>query len=142
MLYCNTQDIAAACRLETVLAWAKDDSRELDNLAYARIEQAIVRATDEINLYIGKVVSLPLDVVPSTLKDMCVNIALYKVISRKGLQKDSADQIIRMNYEDAVKQLKMVAEGVVSLGLGEDQIRIPSNTDGLAAEFPKNKMMP
>lgn len=139
--YCLPDDIADAVRMDIVLQWAKDDSRENDALAHARINQAILRATEEINLYIGKAVVLPLPSVPAALRDCCVKIAVYKVASRRGILKDSADQTVRQNYEDALSVLQMIANGKVSLGIDQNSAPVKSTQEKIASSFPRNRMI-
>lgn len=142
MAYCTLQDIAAAVRMDVLLSWAKDDSRENDALAYARIEQAMERAKEEIDLYIGKAASLPLPSVPAALRDCAVSVAIYKVASRRGIVRDSADQTVRVNYEDALKVLKLIAEGKVSLGLDKGGSAVATASQGIASSFPPSRMEP
>ncbi|MGL5722148.1 MAG: phage protein Gp36 family protein [Brevinema sp.] len=140
VLYCTMKDITDAVRFDAITSWAKDDSRENDALALSRIEQAIARATDEINLYIGKVTRLPLQTVPTSLRDCCVKMAIYKVASRKGVLKEGADLTLRQNYEDALHLLDRIASGKVGLGLTSDQQSISSAKEDIASFFPPSRM--
>ena len=138
--YCTMKDIVDAVRFDAITAWAKDDSRENDALAISRIEQAIARATDEINLYIGKVTRLPLATVPASLKDCCVKMAIYKVASRKGVLKEGADATLRQNYEDALHMLDRIASGRAGLGLSLDKQTIRGAKEDIASFFPPSRM--
>ncbi|MDW3715342.1 MULTISPECIES: gp436 family protein [unclassified Pseudomonas] len=76
------------------------------------IADALVRATAEIDSWISVKHRLPLPVVPDHLVSLCGDIAMYRLSADGSLTEDK-----RKRYEDAVRYLRQVAEGVAGLGL-------------------------
>ncbi|SFB75404.1 Protein of unknown function [Brevinema andersonii] len=132
--YCSIEDIFNACQGTAVLSWAKDDSRESNETALSRINLAINRAEEEINLYIGKVYMLPLKQIPSSLTDICVRLTLYSLLSRKGLTENSSDTTIKHNRDSALKSLEMIANGKLDLG-----IKMPKEEHQICYSFRRKK---
>jgi len=75
------------------------------------IESALITATDEINAYIGSRYSVPLNPVPPYIRQMCVDIAVYRLALDVGPRTDE----MRLRYDDHIKYLKDVAAGRVDL---------------------------
>jgi len=98
---------------DTVGATTIDDVNE----AKARLD-----ADEEIDSYLRKRYSLPLDPVPSRLNKLSVDIALYNLYGRR--QRTPED--VRIRYKDAIAFLKAVADGTASLG--EDTPGTPAGT--------------
>ncbi|MGL4367651.1 MAG: phage protein Gp36 family protein [Brevinemataceae bacterium] len=111
MNFCIKEDLFEACTFKAVIAWAKDTPNDSDEIIDQRIQSAINRAANEINLFIGRVFRLPLESVPPYLKDIAVKLSLYQLLSRRGIPESSADNVIRENRDYALKQLEMIAEG-------------------------------
>ena len=80
------------------------------------IERALDNASAEIDGYIGSRYNLPLPSAPEVLKHFCIDIALYRMMSLRPLG-DIEDA--RKRYEDAIRFLKDLIRGEVSLGLPE-----------------------
>ena len=142
MPYCKTQDLYEACRKTAVDSWAKDDSRATDLETEQIINSAIARASEEMNLYLSKQYSLPLPFIPLSLRDICVKLSLYQLLSRKGLNTDSADNTIKINRDTALKQLEQIASGKLDIGVivGNDNNPIPQNSPSILHKFPRNRM--
>jgi len=86
---------------------------------------AVEDASSEIDSYVGKVYPLPLASPPPVLKRICVDIAVYRLMSL--LDKESVEDA-RRRYEDALKWLQELAaglielEGVTDLASGNNQV--------------------
>ncbi|MGL4676460.1 MAG: phage protein Gp36 family protein [Brevinema sp.] len=116
MVYCEIKDLYEACKKSAVRSWAIDDGRATDEEVTKNITSAITRASEEMNLYLSKQYSLPLPFIPLSLRDICVKLSLYQLLSRKGLNTDSADHTIKVNRDTALKQLEMIASGKLAIG--------------------------
>jgi len=68
-----------------------------------------------MNLYLSVKYSLPITNIPLSLRDICVKLSLYQLLSRKGLNGDSADNTIKVNRDTALKQLEMIASGKLTI---------------------------
>lgn len=142
MLYCKSEDLFEACKKSAVESWARDDSRDSDAVVQERINSAIARASDEMNLYLSKQYSLPLSYTPLSLKDICVKLSLYQLLSRKGLDTDSKDNTIKVNRDTALKQLEMISSGKLDLGIitNSDNEPLKNNSLGTIFRFPPSRM--
>jgi phage gp36-like protein len=83
----------------------------VDDLVVGR---AVVDASALVDDYIGKVCSLPLNVVPPSMVKISADIARY-YLHGKSADKDSA---VTRAYADAVSWLKDVSRGLVKLDVG------------------------
>lgn len=108
-MYAVPQDIVTAYGEASLMA-AMDDNAVVDK---AKVVAALGKATAEIDSYIADRYPLPLPSTPDRLRDICVDIATYKMSQTADVLTDE----IRQRYEDAVKWLDKVASGRVSLGL-------------------------
>jgi phage gp36-like protein len=77
----------------------------------AAISQALAAASAEIDAHIAVRYGLPLHEVPAHLKQLAVDIALYR-LAASG---DVLTEELRKRYDDAVKHLMRVAEGKAAL---------------------------
>ena len=75
------------------------------------LDRAIADADAEIDGYLGSRYSLPLSVIPASLNRIAADIARYY------LYEDAATEHVRQRYEDAVRFLRAISEGKVSLGI-------------------------
>lgn len=87
------------------------------------LNQAIADAGAEIDGYLAGRYQLPLATVPVILALYCGDITRYR------LYDDGATEEVRKRYEDAMKFLRLVAEGKVRLGADE-----PAPTGGAQME--------
>ncbi|WP_159428208.1 DUF1320 domain-containing protein [Brevinema andersonii] len=141
-MYCSQEDLYEACKSSAIEGWARDLSTESKEIINHRIQSAIMRATDEMNLYLVKIENFPLPVVPRSLRDICVKLSLYSLMSRKGLTEGSSDNTIKINRDTALKQLEMIALGKLDLGLSIENTPMPSVENKVSSHFPPNKMKP
>lgn len=136
MVYCTKEDLFEACLQSAIEQWATDHSSETQDKIYTRIHSAITRASEEMNLYISKQYKLPLPFTPLSLRDICVKLSLYQLLSRKGFTTESADMSIKINYDSAIKQLEQLASGRLDIGIVNN-----SSTNNTSAYFPKSPII-
>jgi phage gp36-like protein len=77
----------------------------------AVLNKALADANAEIDGYLVGQYQLPLASVPANLELLASDIALYRLF------KDRATEEVRQRYDDAVKYLRDVGQGKLSLGL-------------------------
>lgn len=133
MKYCEKKDLFEACKSSAIISWAKDDPKDDEETINQRIEGAISRASDEISLFIGKICSLPLKQVPSVLKDICIKLSLYQLLSRKGLAETSADNLIKSNRNSALRKLELISTGKLNI---VDELKDESPSQTILNKFP------
>jgi phage gp36-like protein len=113
MPYATQQDIIDR-KGEDALFIAADRDGD-DAIDTTLVNTALTDATDEINVYIGKAKALPLSLVPPVLIGLCVDIALYRLSEHTAYTEEK-----RQRYDDAIKLLKSIASGEVSLGIDSE----------------------
>lgn len=79
------------------------------------IEAAVLKASEEIDSYIGVKYTLPLVSTPNILLAWCCEITMYKLSAESGSLTDEK----RTRYRDAVAWLKDVSAGRATLGVSE-----------------------
>lgn len=76
------------------------------------VADALQRASTEIDSYLVRF-SLPLTVVPDRLRELCCDMARYKLVGSDVTETD----IVRTRYKDAVKALEGIRDGKIDIGL-------------------------
>ena len=83
------------------------------------VSRAIENADATINRYCGKVVSvLPFDPVPTDIRQLSVDLAIYNLFSRRGKPTENDIRV----YDNAIKTLEKIAKGLISFGADEDNV--------------------
>lgn len=77
----------------------------------AKVSRALEDAQATIDAYIAVRVSLPVNPVPAILKNLSVDIAVYRMASDAGLLAED----MRTRYEDAISFLRDLAAGKATL---------------------------
>lgn len=111
MAYATQADIITLHGEDTLLLVAADAGT--GGIAIATVERALASATSLIDTHVGVRYPVPLAVVPETVREMCIDIALYKL---SGVGTGLHDEA-RTRYEDALALLKRIAEGKANLDL-------------------------
>jgi phage gp36-like protein len=75
------------------------------------VTAALDAATAEIDTYLGVRYTVPLDPVPPYIRQVCVDIAVYRMALDIGPRTEE----MRVRYADAIAYLKNVAEGKFEL---------------------------
>lgn len=121
-MYCTVKDLADQVSEQILIDRTDDEGTAPASLAEAgseiisRLEKAITDAGNEINGYCQARYPIPFNPVPGFINKICVDIALYNLFSRRGLDEDTADKSIVDRYKTAVRTLENIAKGVVTLG--------------------------
>lgn len=142
-MYCKKEDLYEACKKSAVDSWAVNDARSSEEEKEKNITSAIIRASEEMNLYLSKQYPLHLPFIPLSLRDICVKLSLYQLLSRKGLNTDSADNTIKVNRDTALKQLEMIASGKLNLGIvvNEDNEPVNSQSSLVVYKFGRSRFL-
>lgn len=117
MGYCTKDDVYKAVGETHAKSMATDASADIAATKEARIDEAIARASDRIDTFLRGRYTLPLTNVPGVLTDYCVQITIYNLASRKGIDQNGAEKTIKDNHDTALRELKLIAEGVLDIGI-------------------------
>lgn len=107
MAYCSQSDLEARFGAQEVA-----DLLDLDNDSSAdtnRLSSAQGDADALIDGYLSGRYDLPLDTVPAIIVNLACNIVRYLLCG------NNAPEEVRKRYEDSLKQLKDISNGVISL---------------------------
>ena len=114
MIYSTTEEFLGSAPEHLLIELAGNlETNEPDTTA---IERALNDASAEIDGYIGSRYPLPLSTVPDSLRRICNDIALYRLMNLRAMG-DIEDA--RGRYKDAISFLKDIIRGEASLGLPE-----------------------
>lgn len=108
MPYATLEDIVAIYGHHALVVADHDRDGQPDTAAVARAMEA---ATGEIDTYLAARYALPLHETPTFLKQLAVDIAVYRL----ALAADVATTEHRTRYEDALSHLKKIGEGKAAL---------------------------
>lgn len=120
MPYCVLADIQK--KISDVELIQLTDDAATQTINTDNVDAAIAEADELIDSYVGKVKAVPLVPVPGLIKNLSVNIAIWNLHVRRSV----VDGIRQKTYDDALKTLKLVAEGTVTLG--EEEGILPEET--------------
>jgi phage gp36-like protein len=96
---------------DTELIQLTDRQGTVGEIDSAVVDRALLDADAEIDGYLAARYALPLASVPRLVLGAACDIARYR------LYDDRATEQVTRRYEDAIKLLKLIAEGKVQLGL-------------------------
>lgn len=134
-MYCTQDDIVPAKLSEAKLSQLTCDT--VDEIDDDVVDDAIKAADGEINSYCGKRYVVPFEPVPSRIKTLCVNIAVYKLYERRI--NETAGEIpksVRDMYTDGISFLKLVAAGQAII---DGYVKPAPDTTNTGGYFHANK---
>lgn len=114
MAYCIVDDLLGQVPAETLLRLTDDEETGIVN--QQRVNEAIENAEAEIDAYAQARLPVPFNPVPKVIRKLAIDIALYNLFSRRGIEEGSSDEIVISRYKDAIKFLENLAKGLVSIG--------------------------
>lgn len=117
-MYCILDDLLKQVP-EAKLVSLTDDTNEAIDLAV--VDSAIADAAAEIDAYAASQYAVPFHPVPAIIKKLAVDITLYHLFCRRGIDfsDESEDIIIQKRYKDAVKFLENLAKAIVTIGAAQ-----------------------
>jgi phage gp36-like protein len=110
MTYATAADIADIYGADALLVADRDGDGMADTVA---VDRALDAASEEIDSHVGVRYRLPLPAVPGLLRQLAVDIALYRLAATADVQSENH----RTRYEDALATLKRIADGKATLVL-------------------------
>lgn len=108
-MYCTADDLRAAFGNEEIDQIGGDDPA-------LKLQSACERASAEIDSYLQRAYNLPLPYTPQCIWQKALDIARYRLHSNQVREGgEGGKSIMRLNYEDAIKWLELVAQGKASI---------------------------
>ncbi|OGV64132.1 MAG: hypothetical protein A2283_12435 [Lentisphaerae bacterium RIFOXYA12_FULL_48_11] len=138
-MYCTLNDILDMMDEAEIIRYTDDDDTGAVNTAVT--DKAITGAGALIESHLAVRYTVPVSPAPDIVRELAVDIAIYKIQSRRG----QSPEEIRKKYEDAIKYLEKVASGKIILpgasaaptGIGSDAVTITTSTRIFSRESMK-----
>ncbi len=116
MLYATEQDMIDLFGETEITELTNLDDPGATAVDSTRLTAALEYASNEVDSYLAAQYQLPITSIPMVLTNKVADIVRYHLDFYK------AREDVRVRYEDAIKWLKLLAEGKVSLGLVTEEI--------------------
>ena len=114
MRYCTRADIGNAIPEMTLIQLSNDDpAAESPNESV--IEDSVRQAEELVDGYLRGRYDLPLDLVPTVLRDAVVYLARHWLYQRRP--EGALPDAVKDNRKDTIKLLESIRDGVVTLGM-------------------------
>lgn len=105
---------------ETELIQLTDRAGDVNAIDDVVMNRALGDADAEIDAYLTPRYALPLATLPRVLTNAACDIARYR------LYDDRATEHVSKRFDDAIKLLKMISKGEISLGVDQNQASTPT----------------
>lgn len=120
MAYCTAEDVLNMVKEDMHDSILENQEFESDEAKLLKLKELIQEAIEdagyEIDGYLGKRYSLPFTDTPKVLYKFAKDIAIYNLISRRGIDEDSQEKTILTRYNAAIKFLESVSKGTIEIG--------------------------
>ena len=123
MGYATLDDLKSAMSEQSLLDLSQDNP-DLDELDLTVIDRALTDASELIDGYLRGRYILPITPTPSILRQLCVDIARYKLHLRRP-EGGELPANISDSYKNALNILKAIPKGEFSLGDIQTQASTP-----------------
>ncbi len=125
MAYCTVNEVLDMLKDDMINVIIGDDyieDKEERLQAVTPIaEQAIEDACAEVDGYLAKRYDVPFAKTPFVINKFAKDIALYNMVSRKGIDEGDREKTYLTRYNSAISFLTKVAQGVIDIGLSINQ---------------------
>ncbi len=127
MSYCTQSQLEARYGADLLVQLTDRETPATGEIVSAVIDQALADTDAEIDGYLASRYQLPLAATPLMVTNLALAIAIYKLHRRE------TDEKIRRDYDDAIKRLKDIHQGVFKLNVAG--VEPASSTSGDAPQF-------
>lgn len=135
MAYCTVKEVLDGLKADMINVIIGDDYIEDEEERIKAItpltEEAIEDAGAEIDGYLAKRYEVPFARTPKVINKFAKDIALYNLVSRKGIDEGDLEKTYLNRYNSAIAFLTKVAEGKIDIGVGDN-----STEDAAKNGFP------
>lgn len=110
MAYSTQSDLEKQLPQDLLTQLADDDGDGI--IDGGIVPEAIQKADDEINAYVATRYAVPFSPVPTLIKTLSVDMAIWNLYARRRMDSET----VTKRYDRAVKLLRDIAEGKASVG--------------------------
>lgn len=115
MRYCSLADLQLAIPLQTLI-WLSNDEPSATEIRPAVVEEAVRQAEELVDAHLRGRYHLPLNPVPSVIKDMTVNLARHWLYARRPEGSELPDAVTR-TCKSALQMLEAIRDGKLTIGV-------------------------
>lgn len=123
MAYCTADEVIHMLKNDMMNVIIDDDYIENEAERVEAImplaNEAVEDAQAEIDGYLAKRYNVPFARTPKVINKFAKDIALYNLVSRKGVDESDREKTYLTRYNAAVAFLTKVAEGKIDLGVSD-----------------------
>lgn len=114
-------DMLKTDMLNVIIGWDyNEDKQERIEAVIPLAEQAIGDADAEIDGYLAKRYKVPFAKAPQVIHKFSKDIAIYNLVSRKGIDENDREKTYLTRYNSAIAFLSNVAKGLIDIGGSEN----------------------
>ena len=124
MRYCTIDDLTLAIPART-LAQLSNDTAPANEPNLAVIERAVAHAEEVIDGYLRGRYELPLQDVPTVVRELTVNITRHWLYARRPEGKDDLPPAVVRAYKAAMDMLTAIQKGSLTIGVASTQVAQP-----------------
>lgn len=114
-MYCTLADLQLAVPAQT-LVWLSDDDPAATGIHMPVVEEAIRQAVELVDGYLRGRYLLPLNPVPSIIKDIAVNLARHWLYARRPEGNELPEAVTR-TYKASLQTLEHIRDNKITIGL-------------------------
>ncbi len=116
-MYCSLNDLKQ--RLDVDVLVRLTDDAGTDQVNEDVVNQAIEDASAEVDGYLQGRYNVPLQPVPTLVRRLAADIAIYLLFERRGLDDAGPDGVVYKSYQAARDTLLRISRGEVRIGAAE-----------------------
>ena len=136
MAYCTVSEVLDMLKADMLNVIIGDDYIEDEEERIKAVtpyaEQAVGDAQAEIDGYLAKRYNVPFSRTPKVINKFAKDIALYNLVSRKGVDESDREKTYLTRYNAAVAFLTKAAEGKVDIAVPEGHPAAAAARDGFS----------
>lgn len=114
MRYCSLADLQLAIPPQT-LTWLSNDDESAAAFNQAVVEEAVRQAEELVDAHLRGRYNLPLDPVPSVVKDMTVNLTRHWLYARRPEGSELPEAVTR-TYKSSLRMLEAIRDNKLTIG--------------------------
>lgn len=120
MPYCTLDDLQKAMPMRTLAQLTNDQPPAIEP-DMAVVQRALEVADEIIDGHLRSRYELPLQAVPTVLRDLSVNLVRHSLYARRPEGKDDLPPAVVRGYKAAMEMLGQIQRGTLSIGVAATQ---------------------